>query len=165
VDLTARHAMPAVLTLILLVIATAPFGLPAQAPLLPAFAMGSVFIWSIHRPIDLSSPVVFVLGLIADLLGLAPVGVMLLTLLLLQACVLVWRRGLLGQPFLLQWLAFALLATAASVMDFALFCLLSLRLLPPEPMVFQAAIAVAVYPALSGLLRLARRVVPDPSAG
>jgi rod shape-determining protein MreD len=164
-DLAARHVMPACLTLVLLVIATAPFGLPAQAPLLPAFALGSVFYWTIYRPIDLAPPVVFLLGLFADLLGLAPMGVMLLTLLLLQACVLAWRRALLGQKFLPQWLAFALLAAAASLLDWLLFCLLSLRLLPPEPMIFQMVIAVALYPALAALLRLARRAVPDPIAG
>lgn len=164
-DLAARHAMPAVLTLLLLLIATAPFGVPGQAQLLPAFAMGSVFHWSVLRPIDLSPPVVFVLGLLADLLGLAPVGVMLLSLLLLQAVVLQWRRTLMTRHFPLLWISFAVLAAASSALDWLLYSLLSLRLLPPAPMLFQAAVAIAIYPALAALLRLAGRLIADPSAG
>ncbi len=164
-DLAARHAMPAAVTLALLLLATAPVGLPGQAQLLPALAMVSVFHWSVLRPIDLSPPVVFVLGLLADLLGLAPVGVMLLSLLLLQAVVLRWRRTLLGRHFALLWASFAAVALAASALDWLLFCLLSLRLLPVAPMLFQAAVAIAIYPALAVLLRGLGRLIADPSAG
>jgi rod shape-determining protein MreD len=91
--------------------------------------------------------------------------VMVLTLLLVQAAVLSWRRGLLGHRFVAQWAVFLLLAAAASALDWVLFCLLSLSVLPPAPMLFQAAVSVAIYPALAALLHLLRAVVHDPSAG
>ena len=105
-DIAARWAFPACTTVLLLLAAAAPFGLPGQAELRPAVALGCVFFWSLFRPAAMPPPVVFLIGLLADLLGYAPPGVGVLTLLLVHGLALRWRRLLTRQGFLMVWLAF-----------------------------------------------------------
>lgn len=162
-DITARHAFPAGTTLLLMLLATLPLNLPGQAQLLPALAVCCVFFWSIFRPVAMSPPVVFGIGLLADLIGLAPPGVMVFTLLLVHAVALRLRRFLSAQGFPLVWLMFGCFAAVAAVLDWVLYCGLTFRLLPPGPMMFQAALSIALYPALATLLTRAHRGPADPN--
>jgi rod shape-determining protein MreD len=161
-DVAARHAFPAGTTLFMMLLATAPFGLPGQAQLLPALALCCVFFWSVFRPVAMSPPVVFVIGLFADLVGLAPPGVMVFTLLLVHAVALRLRRVLSRQRFPVVWMVFGFCAAATALLDWALYSGLTLRLLPPGPLVFQLALSVALYPALATLLTRAHRGPADP---
>ena len=161
-DVAARHAFPAAITLFSMLLATAPFGMPGQAQLLPALALGNVFFWSVFRPVAMSPPVVFVIGLFAALVGLAPPGVMVFTLLVVHGLALRLRRVLSAQGFPLMWLAFAAFAAGAALLDWALYSALTLRLMPVGPAVFQCALSVALYPALATVLTRAHRGPADP---
>ena len=61
-------------------------------------------------------PIVFVLGLLADLLGLAPLGVTVLVLLIVHGLALRARRVLAAQGFLVVWLAFVAVAAGAALL-------------------------------------------------
>jgi rod shape-determining protein MreD len=139
-----------------------PLGLPGQAQLLPALALGQVVFWSVFRPVAMTAPVVFAIGLFTDLAGLAPPGVTVFTLLLAHAVALRLRRVLSRQRFATMWLAFAGFAAAAALLDWALYSALALRPMPAGPAVFQCGLAVALYPALAALLTRAHRGPADP---
>ncbi len=64
--------------------------------------------------------------------------------------------------FLTVWLAFCGFAVGAAALGWVLTALLSFRLLPLGPALFQALLAVAVYPALAVLFIRAHRSVADP---
>src|SRR6478752_5999109 len=49
-DVAARHAFPAVSTVVLMLLAEAPFGFANQTALLPAITLACVFFWSLVRP-------------------------------------------------------------------------------------------------------------------
>lgn len=161
-DTAARASFPAASTLVMLVLLGAPLALPAQAGLQLGVVLACVYFWSLFRPASLPPPVVFTLGLIADLLGDGPIGPEVLILLVVHGLVLHWRRMLVRQGFLLVWVAFAVLAIGAVAADWALTSLLAFTLMPVWPAVFQAAVAAGVYPALAMLLTAAHRGVAAP---
>lgn len=152
----ARAAFPASFTALLLILAVAPIDGPG---LLLAIALPCVFFWSLFRPAAMPAPAVFLLGLLHDLLVLAPLGPGILALLLCHGLVLRLRGSLSRQGFLLVWLAFAAVAGLAVLLCYALTALLMLRLPPPAPGLVQFAIAVGLYPALALLLTQAHRAM------
>ena len=161
-DVAARHAFPASCTILLMLLCQAPFGIADQAMLLPALTLASVWFWSLFRPAAMPPPVVFLIGLLLDLLGYQPLGVGVLTALTVHGLALRWRRRLAQQGFFVIWLVFALLAAPASMLSWALTMLLSFRLLPPGPALFQAVLSAALYPALAVPLARAHRTIADP---
>lgn len=161
-DTAARASFPGASTLLLLVLLGAPLGLPAQADLPLGVGLACVYFWSLFRPASLPPPLVFALGLVADLLSNGPIGPEVLILLIVHGLVLRWRRFLARQGFLVVWIAFALLAVGAVAADWALTSLLAFTLLPVGPALFQAAIAAGIYPALAMLLTMAHRGVAAP---
>jgi rod shape-determining protein MreD len=121
-----------------------------------------VYFWSLHRPAAMPPPVVFVIGLLFDLLGYLPLGAGVLSLLIVHGVALHWRSALMRQGFLWAWLAFAGVAAGAALMGWALTALLSFRLLPAGPALFQAVLTIALYPALAVVFVRAHRTIADP---
>lgn len=161
-DAASRQAFPAACTVLLLLLFAAPLGVPGQASLQPAAALACVFFWSLFRPASMPPPAVFLLGLLADLLGLAPVGVSVLILLVVHGFALKWRRVLARQGFLLVWLAFMGMAAGAAALDWLLTSLLMVRLMPPDAALLRFVLSAALYPALAALFTRAHRGLADP---
>ena len=161
-DIAARHAFPASCTLLLMLLTLTPLGIADQAALLPAVTLACVYFWSLHRPVAMPPPVVFMIGLLFDLLGYLPLGVGVLSLLFVHGVALRWRGTLTGRGFLTAWLAFAAVAACAALLGWALTALLSFRLLPVGPALFQAVLTIALYPALAIVFNGAHRTVADP---
>jgi len=161
-DMAGRRAFPAASTCLLLVAASAPIGLPGQAELQQAVALGCVFFWSVFRPASLPPIVVFLLGLLTDLLGFAPLGVAVFVLLVAHGLALHWRRNLVRQGFVLVWLMFVAVGCGGAAVQWLVTSVLTFRLLPPGPAVFQAALSVGLYPALAMLLTRAHHTLAEP---
>lgn len=161
-DAIARASFPLTCTVLLMLLANAPFGIPGQAALLPAIAIISVYFWSLFRPPAMPPLAVFLLGLLLDLLGWLPLGTGPFCLLAVLAFCQRWRRGLAPQGFLLVWLVFAGFATAAAVVLWGFASLLTLRLLPPGPAAFQAALTAVLYPVLAIPFTQAQRSLANP---
>ena len=161
-DIVARLAFPASCTVLLMLAAEAPFGIADQAMLLPAVTFACIYFWSLYRPTAISPPVVFLIGVLFDLLGYLPLGVGALSLLVVHGLALRWRRTLARQGFFPVWLAFGGFAAGGAAFQWGLTALLSFSLLPLGPAVFQALLTVALYPALAVLFVRAHRSVADP---
>jgi rod shape-determining protein MreD len=161
-DGMARAAFPVACTLLMMMVAAAPLGLPGQAQFLPALTLASVWFWSLYRPASMPPAVVFPIGLLLDLLGYQPVGVGVLTLLATHGFAVRWRRALGRQGLALVWLAFVGVAAGAGALGWALTSLLTFRLLPPSGAALAWALAVATYPALAILFARAHNGLADP---
>jgi rod shape-determining protein MreD len=161
-DVAARHAFPAVSTIVLMLLAETPFGFANQATLLPAITLACVYFWSLVRPAAMPPPVVFMIGLLLDLLGYLPLGVGVLTLLVVHGLVVRWRQVLTRQSFPTVWLVFAGFSAGAAALSWTLTALLSFRPLSVGPALFQAVLTVALYPALAVLCIRAHRTVANP---
>lgn len=161
-DAAGRACFPAASTLVLLLALAAPLGLPGQPELEPAVLLGCVFFWSLFRPASMPPAVVFLLGLLSDLLGDGPIGVMVLTLLIVHGVAVRGRYVLARQGLFLPWLAFVAVAIGAVALAWALTSVLALRLLPPGPIAFEAALAIGLYPGLAALLLRAHHGIAAP---
>jgi rod shape-determining protein MreD len=161
-DQAARWSFPATTTALLLLAAAAPIGLPGLGELQMAVALACVFFWSLFRPAAMPPAAVFAIGVLTDLLGYAPPGVAVLTLLLVHGLALSWRRVLVRQGFLVVWLAFVGVAVGAAALAWGLTSALTFQLLPPSPAIFQAAVAAGLYPALATILARAHQSLAAP---
>ncbi|MBN8906552.1 MAG: rod shape-determining protein MreD [Rhodospirillales bacterium] len=161
-DIAARRAFPVTCTILLMVLVELPFGFAAQTALLPALTFGCVWFWSVYRPTAMPPPLVFLIGLLLDLMGYLPLGVSVLTLLCMHGAAVRWRRFLVQQGFAMTWLAFVPVAVAGSALSWGLTALLGFRLIPAGPAAFEATLAAALYPALAIPLARAHRSIADP---
>ena len=122
-----------------------------------------MYFWSLFRPAAMPPPVVFLIGLLFDLLGYLPLGVGPLTLLAVHGLALRWRRLLTRLGFLSGLAGVRGLRRSAPRRSAGLLtALLSFRLLPVAPALFQAVLTAALYPALAVLFIRAHRTVADP---
>jgi rod shape-determining protein MreD len=156
-DRAARAGLPMALAVLLLVLSGVPLGLPGLRGIAPSFAVPIVFFWTIWRPALVPPAAVFAIGLLADLLGAAPLGVSAFTLLLLAALVDANRRTLARQAALSAWVLFVPYAALTLGLMWLLASVLSLRVLPVEPALLQWLLTVALYPALAFLMGRADR--------
>ena len=161
-DAASRRAFPAASTALLLLLLSAPLGLPGQAQLQAAAALACVYFWSVFRPDSMPPPTVFLLGLLADLLSLAPPGINVLVLLAAHGLAVRFRRFLAGQGFLIVWLAFVAISAGAATVAWALTSLLTFRLLPVGPALLQFGLTAGFYPALATMFTSAHRGLANP---
>lgn len=161
-DMSARWGFPAASTALLLLVLAAPLSIDFQPALQGAVVMGCVFFWSLYRPGSMPPLMVFILGVLADLLADAPLGVSVLLLLLLHGTAMRGRRILARQGFLAIWLAFSVLALAAATLEWLLTMALTFHLLPPGPALFSGVLAAGIYPLLAVALVRAHQTLADP---
>ncbi|HYF09830.1 MAG TPA: rod shape-determining protein MreD [Acetobacteraceae bacterium] len=144
-----RGLFPGVSTALLMILAAAPVGIPAAVE---AVTLPCIFFWTVFRPGSMSAPAVFLLGLLQDLLTMAPFGTGVLVLLLLHAVALRFRLAIARQSFLIVWLVFCAHALGATLLDWVLYGVLSLRLAPLPPALHLCLMAAGLYPALALVL-------------
>ncbi|MBP0445156.1 rod shape-determining protein MreD [Roseomonas sp. SSH11] len=160
-DAMARAAVPTATTVLAMILAAAPVGLPS---LVPAVSLAAVFFWSLFRPAAMPAPAAFGLGLLQDLLGFAPLGIGVLTLLLVHAALLRLRRVLAKQSFLLVWLSYCGFASLAVGLGFVLQALLSWQVPPTTPAIAQLGLSIGIYPGLAWLMSWAHRAMERAEA-
>src|SRR5690242_6565460 len=85
---------PTLSTVLCVFASVAPAHLPAFSTTTPFFTLMAVYFWTLHRPELLPLPMVFVAGLLLDMLEGAALGVSSLTLLLAHGLVLSQREHL-----------------------------------------------------------------------
>ncbi len=160
-DLLARSLWPFTLTLLLLIVSVVPLRIPYFAPISPGFPLISVYYWAIHRPTILPAPAVFLLGVLHDLLGGAPLGVGVLVLLIVYGVCTSLRRVFLGAPFTAVWFGFAVTAAGAAVVTWVITSLLFTEVLDPSALIFSYLLTVGLYPAVGHLFARAQRSLPQ----
>jgi rod shape-determining protein MreD len=161
-DVASRYAFPGVQTAIVLILLSAPIGLPGQPQFQPAWAMGNVFFWSLFRPASMPAVLVFGIGLLLDLLTQEPLGVQVLLLLLIHGLALKLRRDLARSGFATVWFIFALAASGAALLELLLVMLFAWHLLQPGPALFEAGLAAGLYPLLAWYLTWLHRGLAAP---
>lgn len=147
-DALARHLSPFAMAFLLVLAGSVPIRLPHLAEIGPNFALISVYYWAVHRPAVLPPFAVFVLGLMADFLGAAPLGVGTAVLLGVYAITVSQRRFIVGQSFLWVWSGFVIVCAGAFAITWALTSLLAGVTVDPRAAIFAAGLNMAIYPAM-----------------
>ncbi len=159
-DFCARMTFPALLTVLLLILASLPLG-PTGGSVGSAVLVPSVVFWTVFRPQVMPPPIVLLLGVLADLLSSTLLGVNAMALLVLFSVLLPVRKMIAPLSFPLVWCNVLLLALLYAVLQWCMLSLLTLRLLPVISLLPQIAMTAVLYPALSLLLTRLHHMIDD----
>jgi rod shape-determining protein MreD len=157
VDGIGPKLVPAAFTLVLAILSVIPLGIPGYAQVTPNFVLMSIYYWTIYRPDHLPYLVVFLIGLLVDLLTFGPPGATPFALLIVRATVLSQRKFFVGKNFPIVWWGFTIATVAVTVLIWGIGGLYSGRVLDPRSFIFQGVLTAAFYPVLSwGFSRVQR---------
>lgn len=156
-----RDFTPPLLTLLMVVLGATPIGVPGLGFVAPMLGLAAVHWWTVMRPDRLPPVAAFSFGLVEDILAGMPIGMNAFVYVLIQSVVLGQRRFLLGRPFMVAWLGFALSAAIASSLLWLLAMAYEVTLINPLPWVMQWALSVLIFPLLALLFgKMQRRLLP-----
>lgn len=156
-DQAGRRATPGVLSLLLVLFGAAPLYAPYYGPVAPVLPLIAVYYWSVHRPDLMPFWLVFLIGLLQDILTAGPTGLWAMILLACQWLLMGQRRFVVGRPFLLIWLGFVAVAAMALTLEWLASSAYHVAVMPTEPALFRALLTIALFPALFWLFVLVHR--------
>lgn len=145
-DLWARHLMPAVTTLMLVLVSAVPLGIPGYAQVAPSLTLMSVFYWAVYRPDLLPPSVVFVTGLAQDIVNAYPPGLTAIVFLAVYGVTSTQRQTLINKPFFIVWGGFIVISFGAFLLGWMLMCLMSLAWIQPSAVFVQFGLTAALFP-------------------
>jgi rod shape-determining protein MreD len=119
----------------------------------------SVYYWAVHRPSALPAPVVFFVGLLADLLSGGFLGVNVLVLLLVYAATVALRRWFVGASFAVVWWSFAVASSLALVLTWMITWFLAGAAADFTPGISATLLGIAAYPLLATFFARAQRTI------
>ncbi|MBL4907586.1 MAG: rod shape-determining protein MreD [Sneathiella sp.] len=141
-----RGSIPFWLTFFLALLSVIPMRIEGFATVTPSLVSISVFYWSLHRPYLMSAPLVFLLGMISDILTGAPMGLSSLMLLLIHGIAVSQRLVFVGKAFILSWWGYILIASGISVISWIIACIYSFAILPVSPIMMQLMLTILIFP-------------------
>ena len=156
-DQAARNLLPVGFTLVAMLLGMVPLPLPGYALVTAPLTLMSLFYWVIHRPDLLRPIVVFVIGVLQDLIGGTPIGMTPLVMILTYWLLITQRRFFLGRSFIMLWIGFALVAALSAAVQWLVFALMTASLLDATPAIIQALLGVALFPLVAYLLQRMHR--------
>lgn len=148
-DGAARLAAPGAVTLFTVLLSVVPTEIPYYGLVAPALPMTSVFYWVVHRPDLMPRTLLFLAGLLLDILSAAPIGLNALLFLLVHAGLLAERRYLVGRPFPIVWLGFALTMLLAALVKWLVTMLYLLAPVAIGPALIHVVVTIGLFPAVA----------------
>jgi len=125
------------------------------------FLMITVYFWAAYRPNVLPPVMVFVLGLLADVITGTPIGVGAIILVLLNWAVSSQRAFLTAQSFAMVWLVFGIIYAAITVMQWLVFGLLQFQWPSVTHIMPQFLAGIIAFPCIAAIYHLAYKILPN----
>lgn len=154
------RAVPFTSGLVAVFLSVVPLHVPGLAVATPAFVLMTLYHWTVYRP-DLIPPgMVFVIGILLDLLEGTPyIGMSSLTFLVVRGLILLGRQRAANRSFAVVWAGFLIVATIAIGLQWLGVSALSMAALSARPFAFQILVTVAAYPIADYLLAQLQRAL------
>ena len=125
---TGRQTVPVVTMLLLALISSMPLSSSHAFEIFPMLNIIVIFYWTVYRP-DLVPPaVLFLIGLIDDVVMGTPLGLMASIFVLLYGVTLSQRQFFIGKPFYITWLGFSIISAVCIGLIWVLVALFAGRL-------------------------------------
>lgn len=159
-DIFARALVPTVTLLLLALLGAVPLRLPEYALVMPAWTLMAVYYWAIYRPELAPAFVVFMIGLLQDVLAGGHIGLTAFTLLIAYGLVVSQRRFFHGKSFGVVWWGFMLISVGAGILNWLTASVLTGGPIAPEARVFSVLLTIALYPPVVLCLSQAHKVAP-----
>lgn len=158
-DGLAKGVIPTLFAVLLVVLSLVPLRAPEVAPVMPALGLTAIYYWAVFRPDLLPVWLVFLLGLLQDLLTGMPLGVSVLAMVAMHLFVSSQRRIFVNASFLMLWVVFALFSASALALAWLAGSLLAGALADPRLLLLQYVLTVGVYPCLAWLFGRAQQLL------
>lgn len=140
------------------ILSVVPLHVPGLAVATPAFALMVIYHWTVYRPDLITPTIVFLIGLLLDLLDGTPyIGLSSLTFLIARSLILLGRGRAVNQAFSVVWAGFFVVAVATIGLQWLMIGVLSMTRLAARPFAFQVLVTVAAYPIGDYLLAQVQR--------
>ncbi len=145
-DQAARLVLPCATAIAFVLLGAMVWPLPYFGEVAPPLALIAVYYWAIHRP-DLFRPgMVFLIGLLNDVLHYLPLGLSALLFVAAHQFVFSQRRFFAGHSFYMMWWGFALTVLITMFAQWALLDLFHWQIIPLMPVFLQALLAIVIFP-------------------
>lgn len=164
---TFRLLLAQSVILLFLLLTVVSFSTPHAGDFKPFFLLMAVYYWAIYRPTIMPVAYTFALGLIVDILAYLPLGLTALVLVGFQMVVRHSRLFLMGQPFVMVWLGFAVLAFCYAIVLWFLMSVAAWEFAPLGALVqtlIAAFISLLLFPVALVLLQGVHRLLPVHSS-
>lgn len=147
-SIAGEKLIPGALTFFLLLLGAIPKRFLLIADFAPLLGVIGIYYWGLFKPRLMPYWLVFLFGLLQDVLFNLPLGLSPLLLLLLRLTVASQRRAFTRETFLTLWFGFAVLSTAFSVAAWVMVSLWDGVAMPFEAPLLQWLVTVICYPPL-----------------
>lgn len=146
-----RASIPFDVTFLFILISMLPWHLPFDHAIKPSFLLISIFYWVLHVPFAFPVWLVFLLGLIHDSLGLAPMGSGLLSAIVCFGLGAMLRSYLVYAPIPTILAGFTFVAFISRLVGWMVACYAFGNFLAPQDTIFLFAMDIVLYLPLSYL--------------
>lgn len=149
-ELGLRGALPFLSVFFLMIFIFLP--LPFFANLVPHLTLIGVYYWSVFRPELMPISLIFVIGVLQDILSGGPLGMTALLLILVGLLVTLQGRKFLERDFMFNWLIFSFVSVSYGL---SAWILASLYHKMPSAMLEslgQVILTIAIFPPLYWML-------------
>ncbi|MDB5477934.1 MAG: mreD [Alphaproteobacteria bacterium] len=116
----ALDFLPVLSVALLVLVTTIPTSLPPMTTIGGIWPLIGIAYWTLSRPGSMPVTVVFLLGLLTDIVTFVPFGLHGFVFVLARMTLIRQRRFLMGQGFWVLWVAYALLAAGVYTLLFLL---------------------------------------------
>ncbi len=160
----ARLLVPQILLIVLLLLNMASLPLPYADSIKTHFVLMAIYYWAIYRPTLIPPSLCFLIGLLMDVMGGFALGLNAMVLVIVQWLVRDQRKFLMGQPYIVIWAVFGLVALCSTLLQWALNGLSNGMQWPePMPVIAGTMVSLFLFPLVTLVLVMAHRMLPTPS--
>lgn len=148
--------------LFLVLVLMANWVLPYFSVLKPQIVLIAVFYWTLYRPTLMPPWLIFVFGLMLDCMNpVMPLGLHGFTYLLIAGLLKPRRRMLMGQPFMMVWVAFIVVMMTDIVIKCLALWLFSPYQIQAGVIVLNGITTILLFPVLLMVMVSVHRVLPQ----
>ena len=125
-----------------------------------SFLIMAVYSWAIYRPNLLHPLLLFIYGILFDLILSFPLGFHSIILLLSQYFIKSQRSFFLGQPYLMFWLGYAISLALILFSEWIFFSVLRYTLLDFRQLMITYVVSILIFPLISLIFLMLNKIMP-----
>jgi len=159
-DIMARNMAPLLLTLLLMLLSLVQTQIENFSAVMPMLVLISIYYWAIYRPDLMPLLMIFLLGILQDLIGGGLIGLQAFILIAAFGFVSRQRRFFHGKSFGVVWWGFMLVGLFAAILQWGFVIGIEQRWVSPWPVFFSYLLSVAIFPILAIAMVAVHRTLP-----
>lgn len=158
-----RAGIAQAFTVFLLLLSLVSFSIPHTDTIKPLLILVPFYYWTIYRPSLLPLFYVFIMGLLVDFVLGFPVGLHAILFIVIRIIIKSQRLFLMGQPYLMFWLGFAIVSTSLYALEWAFFSMRYLSFMPLSGVFSSNVVTILFFPFIALILTFIQKILPPVS--